>query len=390
MSPDAQSHQPLLDLPRHIRLRIYSHALEPFLMLMLTQREHIMETRPQRRQNTGTVGICLPARDPRDTGNDGSWDQESSVFKGGPQRVPTLGYRVSTYSPLLLVNRQISTEVRAWIDSSGLPSSVHGTVRKCIAGDTVDPSNDPDFLLLVESSRLVLSMLAEPSLSFLQRLPSQVRSAIHSVVFHRLATLFDDGPTRLAWSKKKTERYAAYTEALRRSLPNLRDVAVQIPISGFERDMFCASAATELADMLLDGMVDTMRLLYDESDGTRLLEEDLTLETIQATECLACGKRQSWMGSGVLKRCARCLKAFYCSPACQKTDWKSHRAWCTVADEAEKSKPQRNPRLPRFDAVLEEHVDADSGRVLVQTASFPRNQWETYKTVIALRRTSYI
>ncbi|CAN8103901.1 unnamed protein product [Discula destructiva] len=376
----------LLDIPQHIRLRIYSYAMQPFLILMLTQREHIVETRQERRENFGTAGISLPDRVGRENSDDASWDEQCSAFTKGPSRIPTLGYRISTFSPLLVVSKQVSSELSAWIASSGLQSSLHATVRRCVAGDTVTPSRDHDFSPLVEHSRLVVSASFEETSSFLQRLPHDVRSRIHSVALGRFATLVDDNTTRLAWYKRKTERYAAYVEALRHLLPNLCEIALQVPISGWQRDMFCTATATELADMLLDGMVDSVRFLYEESHGAALLDSDTSLETVQATTCLACGQRQSWMAEGVLKRCSRCLSAYYCSPLCQKTDWKSHRAWCLEADESEKRKPQRDVRLPRFDAVLEEHVDGDSGKILLQTAATPRNQWLQCKTVIVLRR----
>lgn len=383
------SHRPksLLDLPQTIRLEIYSHAVEPFVDFMLARREHFMTTRPERREHTGTAGFCLPSRRRQDSDEqDDSWDSESSEFEEGPVYLPTLAFRVSTFSPLLLVSKQVSSEVSHWIHSSGFQSSIHATIRRCVFGDTLDPSQDPGFVQLFKNSRLILSFTAKESISFLKRIPTEIRGHIESVVFTLHATKFDDYPTGLAWSKKKTERHSDYVEALQKSLPNLREIAMQMPLTGADDDYFCTTARNEVADLLFDGIIDTLRLVYKEAYGARLLDGDTHLESIQAYQCLACGKKQSWMEQGVLKRCKRCLKALYCSPACQKADWSSHRAWCKEADEAERRKAQPDPRLPRFDAVLEEHIDGDSGKVLFQTAPTPRNRWLNYKSVLALTR----
>lgn len=47
--------------------------------------------------------------------------------------------------------------------------------------------------------------------------------------------------------------------------------------------------------------------------------------------CGACGRYESTLTQ--LKTCAVCLKIFYCSEHCQKTDWPSHRNTCTLRIE---------------------------------------------------------
>ena len=44
--------------------------------------------------------------------------------------------------------------------------------------------------------------------------------------------------------------------------------------------------------------------------------------------CLGCGAGASQDGQGSLQRCATCRIAQYCSAACQKKDWKSHKQVC--------------------------------------------------------------
>lgn len=402
----------LLNISGEIRLKIYGHAVEPRAVFNHTRRDYIMQRMAYRHGQHGTAGIYLPRRDwkPRplwhpehgwcgqdeDTSDESgtlhdnsedSWDEDASRFVEGPQVMPTLGYQVSTYSPLLLVNKQLSIEVSGWLRRSGLQRSVHATIRQCVFGDTLVPSRDPGFIPVVGHSKLVLSLTADYSISFLQRMPRDVRRHLHSVILVGETTQWNDGPTRLAWSKKKTERHAAYTLALRNLLPNLRDVGIYIPRSGLERDTFCPYAPVELADMLSEGLIDTVRLLYRESCDAGTLETDTTLEAVQATDCLACGRRQSEMECELLKRCGRCLKAWYCSPSCQRTDWRSHRAWCREADASDKKRPARDPRLPQFEAIIE-HAQEQSERALAYTVVSPHDKWVGFKTAIALRRKS--
>lgn len=54
--------------------------------------------------------------------------------------------------------------------------------------------------------------------------------------------------------------------------------------------------------------------------------------------CKACGKKEKDLdASAKLKRCTRCLKVWYCSPQCQKKDWKKHRFECKEAAEHNES-----------------------------------------------------
>ena len=48
--------------------------------------------------------------------------------------------------------------------------------------------------------------------------------------------------------------------------------------------------------------------------------------------CWVCGQRESGDG-GALLRCAACREAQYCSPDCQKKDWKKHKADCSKAEK---------------------------------------------------------
>lgn len=48
--------------------------------------------------------------------------------------------------------------------------------------------------------------------------------------------------------------------------------------------------------------------------------------------CRNCGKKDGGEGGVKLKKCMRCLEVAYCSPECQKKDWKKHRMECEEAE----------------------------------------------------------
>lgn len=50
--------------------------------------------------------------------------------------------------------------------------------------------------------------------------------------------------------------------------------------------------------------------------------------------CGVCGKAEK-VGGGELLRCSRCKKVRYCSPECQKRDWKRHKVGCVAAAASE-------------------------------------------------------
>lgn len=71
-------------------------------------------------------------------------------------------------------------------------------------------------------------------------------------------------------------------------------------------------------------------------------------------------------------RCGRCQKVFYCSPACQKTDWVSklqipHKSVCTKIDEVQNTKSVLKERDENFN-LLERELNA-SDNLIVFTVS---------------------
>lgn len=51
----------------------------------------------------------------------------------------------------------------------------------------------------------------------------------------------------------------------------------------------------------------------------------------ETVRCRSCGAAEGKAG-GALKKCMRCLRVRYCSPECQKKDWKKHRMECEESE----------------------------------------------------------
>ncbi|KAK4186930.1 hypothetical protein QBC35DRAFT_474963 [Podospora australis] len=72
--------------------------------------------------------------------------------------------------------------------------------------------------------------------------------------------------------------------------------------------------------------------IIDPELAKTLGEQEVAEKPVEETTCRSCGKSEKKDGVQ-LKKCMRCLAVRYCSPACQKKDWKKHRMECEEAKE---------------------------------------------------------
>ena len=48
-----------------------------------------------------------------------------------------------------------------------------------------------------------------------------------------------------------------------------------------------------------------------------------------------------WRSVGVTRRCGQCGIASYCSRACQRAHWSTHKTWCKCASELQNTEPTK-------------------------------------------------
>ncbi|EMR70254.1 hypothetical protein UCREL1_2711 [Eutypa lata UCREL1] len=229
-----------------------------------------------------------------------------------PFREPLLGYKISSFTPLLLVSKQVSREVQHI--SRAINADWHALIKRSIRRARFVRPVSPRFLDLCARSRFDIGLESEEAMHFLGKIPSAVRQQIRSLVITSSNLFCDDAGNREAWSPTPMP----YTELLRRKFTALREIAIFLPEPGsHEVDFYAGYAPHAIGELLQDGVVDVVRFLEDPY-GWALGDND--------------------------------------------------------SDDR------------RFDATIEELLDAETGKPLKQTCESPFNVWPEAKTVIALRR----
>uniref|UniRef100_A0A7S2PP54 MYND-type domain-containing protein n=1 Tax=Leptocylindrus danicus TaxID=163516 RepID=A0A7S2PP54_9STRA len=82
--------------------------------------------------------------------------------------------------------------------------------------------------------------------------------------------------------------------------------------------------------------------------------------------CDACGKTYAELGMKQLKKCTRCMNAFYCSVECQRTQWRAgHKEACRKPGQIEPGDLMKLVKLQRrsdLNGLIVETVTALSDR----------------------------
>lgn len=301
----------LLRLPVHLRRRICEHAIDTRAVFYFSSPDD-----DEYLQAKLLEGICFP-----------SADCDTLSF-----REPLLGYKLSSFTPLLLVCKQVSREVQGIIKHRNAVS--HALITESIEyAQFVEPF-DPEFLDLCARSRLDIGLESEEAMPFLEKMPKPIRQRIQSLVITASNLYCDDWGNRKAWSMKDINKKSTpYTDLLRRKFPGLQEIAVFVPGSSGEEDWYADSAPLAIGGMLQDGLVKVVRFLYRQSDPS------------------------------ILDYCTRIERA-------QSGIW-------LAADNLVEN---------RLIATIEELLDAKTGKPLKQTCESPFNRWPEANTVVALRK----
>ena len=194
-------------------------------------------------------------------------DSDSPYSDDFPDIDVILGYKFSTFTPLHVVSKQISHEVREEADI--INSWLHNIMRSHIGVD--DPfcsiADNPFFLELCGRSRLEINVAAEEARDFLIELPEPLRHRIPSIVLGPSILLVDDGGTRRAWEwsrqaevgewsdwdnwhdgdgwPRTNGKHSGLVEFLRKEFPGFREIAVWLPRPGTYEVEFYADSAPD-------------------------------------------------------------------------------------------------------------------------------------------------
>ena len=92
------------------------------------------------------------------------------------------------------------------------------------------------------------------------------------------------------------------------------------------------ASATNRAEEVADStLLDSSRALEKQREEAPLKMERAMRKFMGCSVChrRVGDKSESGRMIASLKTCSRCLVAVYCSDACQRSDWKAHKAKCT-------------------------------------------------------------
>ncbi|KAK4950734.1 hypothetical protein LTR10_010727 [Elasticomyces elasticus] len=213
---------------------------------------------------------------------------------------------------------------RPMLAEDGLPSHWVFGVRCCLP--------DQEVLLVVrpQSKDIIQGLPSHPSVIRSLPTPKDKAQAIITLLLKGFAEIGDLDIVRdpieaggtVPWS------WASDTPDLIPAIENeLRTLGV--------REDLCSIgvASDEHVQMLEDWVAEASSLrnsMLAQLPGAATRDTSLDPAQIGDSACHGCGVSQPWAG---LKNCAACASAWYCSPACQKSSWKSHRSVCRATSK---------------------------------------------------------
>ena len=252
-----------------------------------------------------------------------------------------LSYKVSTFTPLLLVCKQVSNEVQYILRALPNPNYWMSDITSAITAPELRRLilDGTPFGGLWERSRFEITIGPSVAMDFLTSFPRSLRYQVRSLVFRRrsLNLARASNNSCFGWQKKSTG-HSQCALFLRKKLLGLREIAIWVPAPGyFPMAHYPDSAPLEMVKLLREGIVDVVRFLYADGDPS------------------------------ILTRCKWLRRARF-------------------PDKSETSSEGTGESGQLIVATLEELLDADTGKPLKQTAESPFNVYPDANMVVALRR----
>ena len=253
-----------------------------------------------------------------------------------------LSYKLSNFTPLLLVCKQVSYEVQSLLRTSPAPNHWLSGIKPSTKApeDQRAIIESAAFEELWERSRFELTIGPSMAMDLITCFPRTFRNRVRSLVFGpRSLNLFRAANKSLFGWRKNHTGHSDCAQFLRGQLLGIREIAIWVPVPWyFPMAHYPDSAPLEMVDLLRDGTVDVVRFLYADSEPSIL------------TSC-------KWL----------------------------RRVHFSDNPEASSEGPRETKR--QLVATIEELLDADTGKPLKQTAETPFNVYPGANMVVALRRT---
>ncbi|KAF2117012.1 hypothetical protein BDV96DRAFT_17317 [Lophiotrema nucula] len=199
---------------------------------------------------------------------------------GGSTHV--LAYRLIVL-PLALVSKEIYTEILETTDTkSPRFRDISRIIRATVHRQRIF-APPPSFFKICTNSRLTLKSKDLMATSyFLQTLPMHVRSCFLEVVIasEQVTTPEHYAAGDVAWTWTEDNECGPYLTFIRRMLPNIRAIAIEVPSLNDPIDHYRIAAPHRLCRLLKEESVDMVRFLYRRSLGATPSQTSPLLENL--------------------------------------------------------------------------------------------------------------
>jgi hypothetical protein len=201
----------------------------------------------------------------------------NSEFERMKDLVHVISFRLAMSTPLLLVSKDIHSEVTRLLDNLQQYLAAQIYLQRIM-----EPTQA--FLDIASRSRFAVAAGPIETLFLVKHLPDSIKPLVKEMAF-MLQTWDDAGPLWGSWRGDG----CVVTNTLCSELPNLRTIAMEVPdrLSGHE--LWTAAPLHHFHDLLKSKRIDTVRIFYgdgsiEEDDVEEIEAEDDDLEQVYRRE----------------------------------------------------------------------------------------------------------